>query len=94
MKTKKDDLDEIKSDAFTDGQRSVWRSLVQQGLCHLEGNEKTRTELLAERADAIRELKSLCEELGLPIEWEDDLHMADIIEKHIYRPLRGKINSV
>lgn len=88
MKIEETNLDEIKEAAYLEGQRAVWRSLVQQGLSHFEGNEKTRTQLIAERADAIRQLKTLCEKFGLPIEWEDGLHLADIIEKHVYPSLR------
>lgn len=86
---KKDELASLKEAAYIQGQQAVWRSLIQQGLSKLEGNEYTRSELLLERAEAINALKTLCEEFNLPIAWDDSLHLADIIEKHIYRSLRN-----
>lgn len=93
MKTNEIDLAEVKEAAYLEGQKAVWLSLVQQGLSQLAGNEKTRTELLAERAEAITALKTLCEQFDLPVTWEDGLHLADIIEKHVYRSLRDFIES-
>jgi hypothetical protein len=40
-------------------------------------------QIIAERRDAIAALRSFCERVGLPNDWPDDLHLADIIEKHI-----------
>ena len=88
-----EEIDEIKQDAYLDGSRRVWQQLVSLSLSHLDGQEKTRTELIAEREEALDALKHLCEEFDLPIEWERDLHLADIIEKHIYRSLREQITD-
>jgi hypothetical protein len=35
-----------------------------------------------ERADAVRELREICEDFG-DNDWEDDLHLADVIGKHL-----------
>lgn len=36
-----------------------------------------------ERAEAIKALRSLCSDLDDENTWPDDLHLVDIIEKHI-----------
>lgn len=38
--------------------------------------------LLAERYEAIARLRTVCEDFG-DNDWPDDLHLADIIEKHL-----------
>lgn len=42
-----------------------------------------------ERANTIASLRDLCERFG-DNEWEDDLNMSDIIEKHLARHLRER----
>jgi hypothetical protein len=45
--------------------------------------EPTREQLAIERADAIRTLRRLCSEHGDNF-WSDDLHLSDIIDKHLF----------
>lgn len=46
------------------------------------------TVLRDERDEAIRILRDVCEEFG-DNDWDNDLHLADIIEKHLHRNLRA-----
>lgn len=43
---------------------------------------------LIEREDSIAVLRRVCEEYG-DNDWSEDLHLADIIEKHLERHLGG-----
>jgi hypothetical protein len=48
-----------------------------------EGDNETKyLSLLTEREQAIAALREVCEEVG-DNDWEDDLHLADIINKHL-----------
>jgi transposase len=48
---------------------------------------KERDALKRERKDAVRIARQLCKEFGLPLDWPDEIHLGDIIEKQIFRPL-------
>lgn len=47
---------------------------------------KRQAALVRERVEAIITLRSLCDEFG-DNDWEDDLYLADIIEKHLGKHL-------
>jgi predicted secreted protein len=52
-------------------------------------DDKDNQELNAlrqEREDAVKLLREICEEHG-DNDWADDLHLADVLEKHLYRHL-------
>lgn len=46
-----------------------------------------RDALLISRAQTVAALRAICEEFG-DNDWSDDLHPADVIEKHLARHLR------
>ena len=46
-----------------------------------------------ERRETIAMLRQVCEEFG-DNEWPDNLHLADIIEKHLWRHLTGEVVMV
>jgi hypothetical protein len=77
------DVDERIDRAYVRGMEGVWRSLVQQGIANI-GPSPVRDlgALHAERHDAVRALREVCALLG-DNDWEDDLHLGDIIEKHV-----------
>lgn len=45
---------------------------------------------VAERQEAIAKLREVCAEHG-DNDWPDDLHLADIIEKHLFRHLERTV---
>jgi hypothetical protein len=53
-------------------------------------NELDERQLSAARAA----LRTLCDDLGLPNDWPDDLHLADVVEKHIGDPLTPIVEAV
>lgn len=78
--------------SYLEGQKAVYSSLLNECLRNLS-NDQTASisiaRLVSERADAIAVLRDLCEEFG-DNDWPDDLHLADIIEKHLGRALRRR----
>lgn len=45
------------------------------------------------RADVFRALRLACGEIG-DNDWADDLHPADVIEKHLVRPAEARIDAL
>ena len=41
-----------------------------------------------ERQEIVAQLRSFCEEYG-DNDWPDELHLADVLEKHLYRHVDG-----
>jgi hypothetical protein len=81
-------MDEQGEMDYRRGQRSAWRRVLSTALGEL-GYDSTDPEelrlqrLIAEREDAIAALRRLCEDYG-DNDWDDHLHLADIIDKHLY----------
>ena len=71
--------------AYCDGQKSVWRRLLAECLTFL-GNDPAAdaTRWAVERADVVATLRKLCRDYG-DQDWPDDLHLTDVIEKHLWR---------
>ena len=76
--------------AYTQGNRAAWQSLLSQCLRELgyDSPEANATRWAAEREAAIQSLRSICREHG-DNEWDESLHLQDIIEKHLGDHLRA-----
>ena len=79
---------------FLRGSRSAYRNMMTYCLQNLGVSNSTEIEikivkLISEREDAISTLRSVCEECGDNY-WPDELHLSDIIEKHLARYLYAK----
>ncbi len=74
-----EDRDERK---WTEGNRAAWRSLLSTAMRHLEPADRDRAQLVAELEDVRACLRSLCEDFG-DNDWADDLHLGDVIRKHL-----------
>lgn len=48
--------------------------------------------LVDERLEVLAKLRELCEEYG-DNDWPDNLHPADVIEKHLVRPLYEELEG-
>jgi hypothetical protein len=74
--------------AYRDGQRSVLRRQLAAILRELgyDGPEQTEHGWIEEREAAVAKLRSVCSEHG-DNEWPDELHLADVIDKHLARHL-------
>jgi predicted secreted protein len=74
--------------AYVEGGRAAWRKMLGEALKALgrDSPEHTEKAWLLEREEAISMLRSVCGEHG-DNDWDDNLHLADIIEKHLARHL-------
>jgi len=74
------------------GSRSAYRFMMLHCMRELdvetdaEKLEQKVAQLAAEREEAIGVLRDICRDCG-DNDWSDDLHLADIIEKHLGRHL-------
>lgn len=68
------------------GSRAAWTAMLRRCLAQLGGKDRARNVWRLEREAAIAVLRDLCEEYG-DNDWHDDLHLADVIEKHLGRHL-------
>ena len=71
------------------GQRQVWHELLQEclkNLGYLDPKLRNQHAWLLEREATIHMLRRVCEDSG-DNDWEENLHLADIIDKHLWRHL-------
>lgn len=77
-------MNEQEEAAYILGQKSLARELLSLALKELNGEDLTLEGLIAERVDAIATLRRVCRDLG-DNDWPDNLHLSDIMEKHLIR---------
>ena len=76
-------VDDKKQDLyFEQGKRAAWIMIMRQAIEALGLDAREASGWQVERAEAIEMLRQVCEEIG-DNDWPDNLHLADIIEKHI-----------
>lgn len=70
--------------SYDRGSRAAWRSMLGECLRHLgvEDSEAGKFLWVGEREDAIAALRQICDAHG-DNDWPENLHLADIIEKHL-----------
>jgi len=76
--------------AYTEGQRVAYRTVLGDVL-HKLGYNLTNpgfrlAALVREREETISALRSVCQAFG-DNDWPDDLHLGDVIDKHLRRHL-------
>jgi predicted secreted protein len=70
------------------GEKDAWLQIARQALRNLNGSDQGEPieakllRLTVERREAVLALRSFCEDHG-DNDWQDDLHMADVINKHL-----------
>lgn len=72
------------------GNRAAYKSMLGECLRNLgyDDPETRRVAWISEREEAIALLRSLCADFG-DNEWDEDLHLADIIDKHLGKHLHA-----
>jgi hypothetical protein len=72
--------------AYTEGQKAIWRNLIAQALRELgrDSPEWTSHRWVVEREETVAALRRACRDQG-DNDWPDDLHLVDVIEKHLLR---------
>lgn len=80
---------------FEAGTRAAWRRLLTIVLQELgyEDIAAGQAQWITEREAAIVQLRTLCEDFG-DTEWDERLHLADVIEKHLGRHLYAAERSI
>jgi len=81
---------------YVEGQRSAWAEMLRAGLRQLgymtEGEpiEVVAARLATQLEETRQALRSVCKAYG-DNRWTDDLHLADVVEKHLGRPLDDEL---
>jgi hypothetical protein len=77
--------------AYLDGSRQAWLLMLGECIRHLRDSTEPleAAQLLSERTEAVAVLRRGCEEFG-DNDWDDNLHLADVIDKHLLRYLPAK----
>ena len=81
-------MDEKEELAYKQGSRTTWSQILQECLMQLGYDDQVvqRANYITEREGAITQLRELCRYFG-DNDWDENLHLADIIEKHLARHL-------
>lgn len=76
--------------AYDKGSRAALTGMLRSLTVQLSGEERDLAALLIEREDTVAKLRDVCERFG-DNEWPDNLHLADVIEKHLLRHLEAPL---
>jgi hypothetical protein len=81
-------MNEKEETAYMQGGRAAWTSMLHECIKHLgyDGEDVNKTAWVVEREAAIAALRGLCRDHG-DNDWDEDLHLADIIDKHLRKHL-------
>jgi hypothetical protein len=71
---------------WTAGNRAAWTRILSEAIRELGPSAPDAARLIRERAEVVAMLRQVCEVFG-DNDWPDDLHLADVIEKHLWRHL-------
>lgn len=81
-------MTEIEEKAYLQGRKSLAREFLGYAIQEVDGDVKTRSELIKERAGAIAKLREICAAYG-DNDWDDNLHLVDILDKHLLNHLES-----
>lgn len=83
-------MTESEETAYEQGSRAAWGQMFRECLKALgyDGSDAERTRWMLEREAVVAALRGLCAEYG-DNEWDEDEHLADVIEKHLTRHLNA-----
>lgn len=87
-----DDREDEIDNAYTEGMRAVYRAQFAEALRGLgrDSPEWSEKHWVGEREAAVAVLRRICDDHG-DNDWDDELSLADIIDKHLGRYLDGSI---
>jgi hypothetical protein len=78
--------------AFIRGQNSVWTRQLKEALFNLDSAKSPSATWAVERAEVVAALRSFCDEWG-DNDWPDNLHLSDVIEKHLMRHIESNATT-
>ncbi len=67
---------------YEQGNRDAWRTILGHCVKSLNGTQLDAEHLQLERESTVRMLRNVCERFG-DNDWTPQLHLADVIEKHL-----------
>ena len=81
-------MDKKEELAYVEGSRMAWCSMLLTCLKNLgvDDLDAGKARWLVERVQTISILRRVCESHG-DNDWDNDLHLADVVEKHLERYL-------
>jgi hypothetical protein len=81
-------MDDEQEQSYVNGERMAYLSMLRTCLRELGVNdpEAEKCRWAVERQETIMKLRDVCSDHG-DNDWPDDLHLSDIIEKHLIRHL-------
>ncbi|HLL74796.1 MAG TPA: hypothetical protein VK421_05985 [Pyrinomonadaceae bacterium] len=82
------DMDEQNEQSWLRGNKAAYRAIMAECLRNLGHGDRDARSWALERADVILVLRDLCERYG-DNEWPDDLHLGDVLRKHLEPHLEG-----
>ncbi len=74
---------------YQQGRKAMAATILRECWDELDPEKKDKANLIIERQQAVDILRQVCEDHG-DNEWPDELHLADVIEKHLLRHLENK----
>ena len=76
---------------YTQGSQRAWLRMLQECIHQLgpTSPEANAERWRLERGDVVLKLREICTDHG-DNDWPDDLHLADVLEKHLYRHLESQ----
>lgn len=77
---------------YAEGSSMAWRSMLLICVRELGYNEASHAAWIAEKEEIKQVLKEVCTDFG-DTDYHDDLHLADVIEKHLHRHLIANNNG-
>lgn len=77
---------------YIEDHRRAWLTILQYALRELgtEDVEAEKAAWVSERQETIGILRQVCRDHG-DNDWPDNLHLADVVEKHLYRCLQDEV---
>lgn len=86
-------MTEAEEQAYIRGGNAVASKFLREALRELGGEEQDAHAWRLERAATVEALRGVCEVHG-DNDWPDDLHLADVIDKHLGRYLGELANEL
>lgn len=87
------DADEAREAAWIEGNRAAWLNIYQRAGDELGETEAVIAARAREMHDARRAVKEIMEEIGIGDDFEEDLHLGDLIEKCLGRYVIDKLGG-
>lgn len=79
-------MTEKEEEVWVLGERAAYRRVMEICSKELEPTGRTLESFISERELTVRALRAVCEYYG-DNDWPTDLHLADVVEKHLQRHL-------